>query len=122
MSEDKKYETIEEFWPFYLSEHQHPTNRALHFIGSAGALFWLGRAIYKKQPALIGAALLSGYGFAWVGHFFVEKNKPASFKYPVESFMSDWIMLATKLTGKLEHELTKEDVLKIVEERKLLQK
>ena len=122
MSKENKYETIEEFWPFYLSEHQNPTNRNLHFIGSTLGLFWLGKAIQKKKPSYIALGLLSGYGCAWIGHFLVEKNKPASFKHPFLSFAGDWLMLATKVSGKLNDELAKEDVLKLIEERKLLKK
>lgn len=122
MTENKQYETMEEFWPFYLSEHQNPVNRDLHFLGSAAGLFWLSKAISKKKPSYLLLGLLSGYGFAWIGHFFVEKNKPASFKYPLKSFIGDWLMFSTRLSGKLNSELAKDEVLSIVEQNKALPK
>ncbi len=84
-----KYASFQAFWPFYLSEHQHPLNRRLHFIGTALALCsLLGFGITRKKRFLLGAPLL-GYGFAWVGHFKVEKNRPATFQYPVKSLRGD---------------------------------
>jgi hypothetical protein len=107
MHETKKYKSIEEFWPYYLSEHQNPTNRKLHFIGSAGALFWIFSSIYRKKPSLLLLALLNGYGGAWIGHFAFEKNKPATFKHPLKSFICDWLMFAAILTGKIDQEMEK---------------
>ncbi len=112
MNETKKYESMEEFWPFYLSEHQNLTNRRLHFIGSASALFWIAGAIYKKKPSLLLLALLNGYGGAWIGHFGFEKNKPASFKQPLKSFICDWRMFAAILTGKIDQEMEKVETFK----------
>jgi hypothetical protein len=106
-SKEKKYKTLKDFWPYYLSEHRHPVNRTLHFAGATGALFWLGKAIIEKRPSYLLAALLNGYGFAWIGHFFVEKNRPATFTYPLESFACDWIMFVCILSGKIEQELAK---------------
>jgi hypothetical protein len=120
MTEEKKYETLEEFWPFYLSEHQNPVNRDLHFVGSALGLVCLGKAVTKKKPLYLLLGLSAGYGCAWIGHFFIEKNKPASFKYPLKSFVSDWLMFGTRLTGKLNNELNKEEVLKIVNDKNSL--
>lgn len=100
-----RIETFEEFWPYYLGEHRHPTCRALHFVGSTLALAWAVTAVVTGQPWLALAALVSGYGFAWVGHFFVEKNRPASFKYPLWSFAADWKMWALTLAGRLGAEL-----------------
>jgi hypothetical protein len=106
-NKEKKYETLKEFWPYYLSEHQHPVNRASHFIGSAGALFWLGKSIKARKPSYLLLALLNGYGFAWLGHFFIEKNRPATFKHPLKSFVCDWAMFACILSGKIEQEMKK---------------
>lgn len=110
-NKEEKYETLEEFWSYYLSEHKSNTNKTLHFIGSASALYWLGKAISKKKPSYLLLALLNGYGFAWVGHFLVEKNRPATFKYPVKSFVSDWLMFCTILTGKINEEVRKAEEL-----------
>ena len=92
MTDERKISTYREFWPFYLSEHANATNRRLHFVGTTLALGLVVAAIATSNPWLLLAALLSGYGFAWVGHFFIEKNRPATFEYPLWSFVSDWRM------------------------------
>ncbi len=81
-----------EFYPFYLGEHANRTCRRLHFVGSSLGLAWLATAIYTGQLRWVLIGLLCGYAFAWVGHFGFEKNKPASFKRPLYSFMGDWAM------------------------------
>jgi hypothetical protein len=86
------FSTYREFWPFYLSEHSHPVNRWLHFVGTSIAVVFVVAAIVAADPVYLLAALFSGYGFAWFGHYFIEKNRPATFKYPVWSFVSDWRM------------------------------
>ena len=102
--------TFAEFWPFYLREHSLPLTRALHFIGtSISVLFVLG-AIALHRPALALGALLSGYAFAWVSHFFVEHNRPATFKYPFFSFAADWKMWALTIAGRLPAELQRAGV------------
>lgn len=106
----KEYNSLKEFWPFYLSEHQNETNRMLHFIGSGAGLFWLSKAIRKKNPLYLLAAILNGYGCAWIGHFFYEKNKPAAFDYPVKSFASDWLLFYSILANKLQEELDKAEL------------
>ncbi|MCB9638348.1 MAG: DUF962 domain-containing protein [Myxococcales bacterium] len=106
MSETPKdLKTFSEFWPFYLGEHADPTNRVLHFVGSSFALVWLGLAIYWRNPWWLFAALVNGYAFAWIGHFFIEKNRPATFTYPLKSFMGDWVMFFYILTGQIGKEL-----------------
>lgn len=94
-----------EFWPFYVREHSVPACRALHFIGSTLGLVVLGAAIYTRTWWLALVALVVGYGFAWIGHFFIEKNKPASFSFPLWSFMADWKMWWMMLTGRMGAEL-----------------
>jgi hypothetical protein len=94
-----------EFWPLYLAEHKNPVNRALHYIGTGGAYLLLALFIWHGRFASIPLALVFGYGFAWVGHFFVESNKPASFKYPLWSFIADGKMLLFKLTGQMPGEM-----------------
>jgi len=90
-----------EFYPFYLREHSHPTCRRLHFIGSTLALISVWASIWTHQAGFFLAALAFGYGFAWVGHFVFEKNRPASFKRPLYSFMGDWRMYFEIWTGKI---------------------
>lgn len=97
--------TFDEFWPFYLREHSRRTTRRLHFIGTSLAVLIALYAIATRQPRYILAALLCGYAFAWVGHFFVEHNKPATFRYPLWSFRGDFRMLGLALSGKLPAEL-----------------
>ena len=87
------FATFEEFYPYYLSEHSNRTNRRLHIIGSTLAILQIIRSLVMFQLTGIFIALLIGYGFAWVGHFFFEKNKPATFKYPLMSLRGDIRML-----------------------------
>jgi hypothetical protein len=90
-----------EFYPFYLSEHSNRTCRRLHFVGSSLALVCLALAIGTLNAWWLLAGLVAGYGFAWIGHFGFEKNKPASFKRPLYSFMGDWVMYKDIWAGKI---------------------
>jgi len=92
VAEGNKITTYREFWPVYLSEHSNPVNRWLHFVGTTIALVFVVAAVVMVDGGFLLGALFSGYGFAWFGHFFVEKNRPATFKYPIWSFISDWRM------------------------------
>ena len=92
MKTKTKIATYGEFWPLYLREHAHPLNRRLHFLGTSIALALIIAAIALADPRYLIGAVLSGYGFAWIGHFFIEKNRPATFTYPLWSFISDWRM------------------------------
>jgi hypothetical protein len=105
-----KYRTMREFWPFYLREHSRPGTRALHLCGTALALGFIVAAIVLLQPWLLLGALLAGYSFAWVGHFFVEHNRPATFTYPFKSLASDWVMFGAFVTGQLGKQLRKHRV------------
>jgi hypothetical protein len=97
--------TYAAFWPYYLGEHRQPRTRALHFFGTGlGVIVLLGAIVMQAWWFLL-AALVCGYLFAWIGHFFVERNKPATFTYPLWSFYSDFRMLAFWLAGRLEAEL-----------------
>ena len=90
MTMTKKYSSFKEFYPFYLSEHMNPICRALHFIGTSGVLYILFLSFFNIKILIL--APICGYSFAWIGHYFFEKNQPATFKYPVYSFIGDWIM------------------------------
>lgn len=96
-------ESFEEFWPFYVSQHLDPTNRALHFAGTTLALGCLAAAPLVPPAAL--AAPVAGYGLAWIGHFVFEKNKPATFGNPLWSLRGDFRMWRLMLTGKMGAEL-----------------
>lgn len=95
------YSTFKEFYPFYLSEHQNQICRRLHTMGSILVLLLLSYVLVSQRWTLLLIAPVLGYGLAWVGHFFFEKNKPASFKYPLYSFAGDWVMLWQVVTGKI---------------------
>ncbi len=98
---EKQYKTFREFYPYYLSEHTNPTCRTLHFIGSWIVLGILVAAVVTGHLLWLLAIPVAGYGFAWVGHFFFEKNRPATFTYPLFSFVGDWVMFFQLLTGKI---------------------
>src|SRR5262252_881194 len=89
---EKRFESFEEFWPFYVSEHSHPLNRRLHFIGTSCVISIAASALTTGQWWMLPAAPVAGYGFAWIGHFLVEKNRPATFKYPLWSLRADYVM------------------------------
>ena len=97
---EKKYQSLKEFYPYYLSEHQHPTSRILHFVGTGLVLVVLGLAIALKNYSWLAGIPVLGYGFAWVGHFFFEKNRPATFTYPFYSLASDFLLFFDLLRGK----------------------
>jgi hypothetical protein len=97
---EKKYQSLKEFYPYYLSEHQNPTSRLLHFIGTGLVLVVLVLAIALENYSWLAGIPVLGYGFAWVGHFFFEKNKPATFIYPFYSLASDFLLFFDLLRGK----------------------
>jgi hypothetical protein len=98
---DPVFASFAEFWPFYLSEHSNRTNRVLHFVGSTLGLVQIVIGAFTGHLLLVGAGIATGYGFAWFGHFVIERNRPASFRYPLWSFIADWKMWALMLTGRL---------------------
>jgi hypothetical protein len=103
----EKIKTYEEFWPYYLKEHSNPNGRILHYLGTTLAIFALLLAVTEQQASYILVALVAGYGPAWAAHFFIEKNRPATFTYPFWSLYSDFRMYFAWLTGKLPKELEK---------------
>jgi hypothetical protein len=113
MPAEKKYKTFWSFYPYYLTEHADVTNRTLHFIGTAGLLGILVTAIVLQKWGLLWLIPVCGYGFAWVGHFFIEKNKPATFTYPLYSLASDFVMFWHMLTGQISKKL--EEAKKIIQ-------
>ena len=109
-SDGKRIATYAEFWPFYLGEHAKPETRRWHFFGTLLSTLFLGLALVTRNAWWLPAALVAGYGPAWIGHFFAEKNQPAIFKYPLWSLASDYRMTWTWLMGRLENELEKAGV------------
>ncbi|VAW44626.1 FIG027190: Putative transmembrane protein [hydrothermal vent metagenome] len=96
-----KFNTFSEFYPYYLAEHENITCRRLHVIGSTCVILWVLLALLTQNWYLLWLLPVIGYGFAWVGHFFFEKNKPATFKYPLYSLAGDWVMYWQVITGKI---------------------
>ena len=97
-----QYNSFKDFYPFYLGEHANLTCRRLHFIGTTGIVIIAGLVVAQILPMVwLWAIPVCGYGFAWVGHFFFEKNRPATFKYPFYSLLGDWVMYKDMLTGKI---------------------
>lgn len=96
-----QYASFREFYPFYLSEHANRTCRRLHFAGSTLVLLVLLVACASQRWLLLALLPLLGYGFAWVGHFFFEHNRPATFTYPFYSFAGDWVMYWQIISGRI---------------------
>jgi len=103
----EKFTRYDAFWLFYLREHASPRTRQLHYGGTILALAALAGALVLRRPKLAAIALLAGYGPAWIAHFFVEKNRPATFTYPLWSLISDFRMALLWATGQLDRELTR---------------
>ncbi|HET7291804.1 MAG TPA: DUF962 domain-containing protein [Vicinamibacteria bacterium] len=101
-----RFGTYEEFWPFYVAQHRHPVNRALHFLGTNLVLACLVLAALR-DPLFLLAAPFAGYGFAWIGHFFFERNRPATFTYPLWSLRGDFRMYRLLWMNRMEGELRK---------------
>ncbi|MEO8204353.1 MAG: DUF962 domain-containing protein [Betaproteobacteria bacterium] len=97
----RKFASMAEFYPFYLSEHANRTSRRLHFAGTTLGLAWLVVAAVTLNPWFLLAGFVSGYAFAWVGHYFFEHNRPATFSYPFYSFAGDWVMWSEILRGRI---------------------
>lgn len=100
-----KFSSFSQFYPYYLSEHRHPVCRALHYTGSALVIAVLLFALVSQQWRYLWLLPVIGYGFAWLGHFLFEHNRPATFSYPFYSLAADWVMLKDFLTGQLKHKL-----------------
>ena len=98
---DKAYTSFAAFYPFYLSQHANRTCRRLHFFGSFLCVVTLAWVISSQQWLGLLLLPLIGYGFAWVGHFMFERNRPATFTYPLYSLMGDWVMFWQVLTGHI---------------------
>jgi hypothetical protein len=96
-----RYANFRDFYPFYLSEHRNVVCRRLHFAGTLLVIVVALTAIVQRDARWLLLAPLAGYGFAWIGHFVFEKNRPATFKYPVYSLAGDWVMFWDILNGRV---------------------
>lgn len=97
-----QFKSFEAFYPFYLGEHAQPNNRRLHFVGSSMALACVLFALFKWDFWYLLAAPICGYGMAWIGHFFIEHNRPATFSHPWYSLRGDWQMWWDILRGRMD--------------------
>ena len=100
MISESKFNSFKEFYPFYLSEHSKRSTKILHMMGSIGVILMILYSFYSSNTKILYYLPVVGYGFAWVSHFFVEKNKPATFTYPFYSLLSDYMMFWEILKGK----------------------
>ncbi|RFA27201.1 hypothetical protein CAI21_15245 [Alkalilimnicola ehrlichii] len=98
---ESRFQSFGEFYPYYLSEHRDRTCRRLHFVGSLLVLALIAYAVISANWWSLLLIPVVGYGFAWVGHFFFERNKPATFKYPLYSLIGDWVMFGDILRRKI---------------------
>ncbi|WP_341303401.1 Mpo1-like protein [Pseudomonas sp. TMP25] len=97
----ERFSSFAQFYPYYLQEHSNATCRRLHYVGSLLVLGIIAYSVLTQQWLWLLAIPLVGYGFAWVGHFVFEKNRPATFDYPLYSLMADWVMLKDAFTGRI---------------------
>lgn len=101
MSNQRTFNSFSKFYPYYLEEHSDATCRRLHFVGSLLVLLVAVWAITSGKLAWLLTLPVIGYGFAWAGHFIFEKNRPATFRYPLYSLMGDWVMFRDILIGRI---------------------
>ena len=107
---NRPLKTMKEFWPYYLNEHLDPRNRRLHFVGTLSTMVLFLDFLLSGEFFPLFMIPVFGYGFAWFGHFVFEKNRPATFRYPLKSLISDYIMFWMMLTGRLDEELKKTEL------------
>lgn len=103
--------TYKAFWLTYVGEHRHPLNRRLHFVGTGLAIACLVAASVLGSPWPVLAAPVCGYAFAWGGHFFVEKNRPATFAHPLWSLLADFQMFGLMCLGRMDREVRRISIL-----------
>ena len=102
---DEAFRSFEEFWPFYVKEHQKKATRILHFVGTTGAMACVAGGLLTKRRWLLALAPVVGYGPAWISHFFIEGNRPASFKHPLWSLRADLVMWSKMVRFKMNDEV-----------------
>lgn len=101
VEQSRPYTRFADFYPFYLAEHSDPSCRRLHFVGTTLVIFLLAFGIGGARWQLLWLVPVAGYGFAWVGHFFFEHNRPATFKHPLYSLLGDFVMYRDMLLGRV---------------------
>lgn len=98
----REFASFQDFWQFYLSEHSQPGTKLLHFAGTSIAIVCAATALLLPSFVLLLVGLAAGYGFAWLSHFLVEKNRPATFRHPWLSFVADLKLWAYVLAGRID--------------------
>jgi hypothetical protein len=101
--------TFGEFWPYYIQQHSKRGTRLLHLLGTTLLFVLLIGAVLERSAVLPLYGVLSAYGFAWAGHFLIEKNKPATFRHPFLSLLGDFKMYALMCTGRMDQEIRRLD-------------
>ena len=109
-SSNRRLETFEDFWPYYLNEHAKPRTRALHYLGTGLATLAAAAFVVTVNPWLLLVMVVAGYAPAWTAHFFIEKNRPATFSYPIWSLAGDFRMTFSWLTGHIAEDLERAGV------------
>jgi hypothetical protein len=99
------FKSFDEFWPYYVKEHRQPATRKIHAVGTTIGMACLAGLIASKRWKLLPLSLVPGYGAAWLSHFLIERNKPATFDYPLWSLMGDYKMLGLMIAGKMDGEV-----------------
>lgn len=97
----RQFRNFSEFYPYYLGEHVHPVCRRLHFIGTSLMIALMAYALTTQHWTVLWLLPVVGYGFAWVGHYFFEHNRPATFTYPFYSLLGDFVMFKDMLTRRI---------------------
>jgi hypothetical protein len=102
---EQRFNSFEEFWPYYVAEHSKPETRAIHAIGTTAGIACAVALLAKRKWKLLPLALVPAYSAAWLAHFLVEKNRPATFDYPLWSFMGDYKMIGKMIAGTMDEEV-----------------
>ena len=104
---ETRFKSFEEFWPYYVGEHKKKSTRVMHFVGTTAAMACVAGGLLTKRRWLLAVAPFAGYGPAWISHFFIEKNRPATFKYPLWSLKADFVMWGKMAMGKMDAEVAR---------------
>ena len=104
---NQRYSRFEDFWPYYVREHTNALNRKLHFWGTNNLFFWIAVAVLRRSPKLLIFAVVSSYAYAWLGHFFIQRNRPATLDYPLLSAVGDLTMYFKIWQGTMDAEVDK---------------
>jgi hypothetical protein len=104
---DPRFDSLDDFWPYYVAQHLKAATRKLHFAGTTCGLACLLLALLARDARWLAAGLFLSYGLAWLGHFFIEKNAPATFRYPLLSLRADFRLYRLMAAGRMESEIVR---------------